>query len=122
MTLSKRAHWIVAIVYWLAIFTLTHLPAKDIPPLPVSDKVEHMTAYGVLGILLFAAIRAGGTKRLRAAGIVIVIGLLYGAADELLQIPVGRSCDIRDWYADSAGIVVAVLICCGVEWRSARKR
>jgi len=121
MNASAKSFWITTAVYWLAIFMLTHLPAHDIPPVPISDKVEHMTAYGLLGILLFASFRSNGRSIGVTAFFVIAIGLLYGVADELLQIPVGRSCDIRDWYADASGIAIATIICTSVELLGRRK-
>lgn len=36
-------------------------------------------------------------------GFVLGIIGLYGALDELLQIPVGRSCEFGDWVADVLG-------------------
>ena len=36
--------------------------------------------------------------------------LLYGVFDELTQIPVGRSCEVADFYADVAGAAVAVVL------------
>jgi VanZ family protein len=121
MTSSKRPIWIVTALYWVGIFTLTHIPATKIPPVPVSDKVEHMTAYGILGILLFACLSEPGRSRWVAAGAVIVVGLLYGVADELLQIPVGRACDIQDWYADAAGLGIGVIVCVLVDWLGSRR-
>ena len=107
--MNKRAYWIVTAVYWLGIFTLTHIPATKIPPVPVSDKVEHMTAYGILGVLLFASLNASSwTIRQTAIG-VLGIGMIYGVADELLQIPVNRTADIQDWFADVMGIAMAIL-------------
>lgn len=115
MKFSPRACWSITAVYWLGIFTLTHIPADKIPPVPVSDKVEHMTAYGLLGILLFACFRVSGWRSWPTAGTVLLIGVAYGAADELLQIPVNRYADLRDWYADIAGIVLGIVVSTIVE-------
>jgi VanZ family protein len=43
--------------------------------------------------------------------VTIVITLFYGAIDELHQIFIpGRSADIRDWLADSTGVILGVFI------------
>ena len=113
--MSKRAHWIVLVVYWMGIFTLTHIPAGKLPPVPVSDKIEHMTVYGVLGILLFAALHASGWSIRQAVIGTLGIGMVYGVIDELLQIPVNRTADVNDWFADVGGLAIAVIICLAVQ-------
>jgi VanZ family protein len=34
----------------------------------------------------------------------------YGVLDELLQIPVGRTCDVRDWMFDIAGAATGLAL------------
>jgi len=41
---------------------------------------------------------------------VLPILFVYGAIDERTQPLVNRTCDIRDWYMDSAGAVAGVAI------------
>ncbi|MFO1091988.1 MAG: VanZ family protein [Planctomycetaceae bacterium] len=93
-------------VYWLAMFLATHLPVQRVmEQLPTTDKHLHFGAYAVLGFALpwwgLAATRG------RAARLWMVI-LLYAALDELLQIPVGRSAEWGDWFADAAGAMIGV--------------
>ena len=38
----------------------------------------------------------------------IIAIALYGAADELLQIPVGRQAEFADWIADMAGAATGI--------------
>jgi len=121
MNLSKRAIWSVTIVYWLAIFTVTHLPADKLPPIPVSDKIEHMTAYGLLSILLFAALQTTGLSRGKTVALLIAMTMFYAVVDELLQIPVGRTCDIQDIYADLGGVAIAVVMCVVIDLFGRRK-
>jgi VanZ family protein len=35
---------------------------------------------------------------------------VYGAFDELTQIPVGRHADVADWFADVAGSVIGLAL------------
>src|SRR3954449_7923742 len=45
---AVRLLWAITIAYWLAIFTLTHIPAPKLPTIHVSDKIEHLVSYGGL--------------------------------------------------------------------------
>jgi VanZ family protein len=76
------------------------VPSATLPPASIGDKVEHMIAYAVLG-LLGAASSERGIMRL-------ILGLaVFGLAIELLQsFSPGRSPDLLDLAADIAGAVV----------------
>jgi VanZ family protein len=59
------------------------------------------------------------------AAIGVVVGLaVYGALDELTQIPVGRYADVYDWLADCAGALagVAAFAAVGAVYRRAGRR
>jgi VanZ family protein len=99
----RAAHGLLA-AYWLGIFTLTHVPRLPPPPnVPQADKVAHLLAYGVLAVLFFTARSQVRPLVRRDYVIGLLIFAVYGIADELLQIPVGRSCDAMDWVADLTG-------------------
>ena len=51
-TRAMKILWSLTAIYWLTIFTLTHLPPTRLPQTHVSDKVEHFTAYFILATLL----------------------------------------------------------------------
>jgi VanZ family protein len=78
-------------------------------PLPaltarVWDKSLHLVEYGGLGALLLLALRASAVAPRRAVLGAVAAASLYGATDELHQAFVpGRTCDARDWAADSVG-------------------
>ncbi len=102
--------WSLAIVYWIGLFILTHVPARRLPQPGVSDKIMHLAAYGVLMSLVLGANWIGGAKpRFPLWGIVVTI-LIYGALDEWLQSFVGRSCEFGDWLADATGAGLALLV------------
>ncbi len=74
------------------------------PSVPHLDKVVHAVEYAVLAILLSWAMppRMRGTWKL---AVVMVLGLLIGAADELYQRRVpGRESSVYDLVADMAGL------------------
>lgn len=70
---------------------------------PPFDKLYHAVNFGVLAALLYLA-----TGR---AWLAVLLASLYGVSDELHQsfVP-GRSSDVTDWLADTAGAFLAVLV------------
>ena len=89
--------------FWLAVgvtLYLTLRPAVAITTM--SDKTQHLISFGVLTLL---AGLAYPRARLLPLGIVLS-GL--GAIIELLQPFSGRTNDIKDWIADTAGVLLAI--------------
>jgi VanZ family protein len=88
------------------------------PPTPsdVSDKSLHLAAYFVLGVLTVRAVLGGVPGRVtrRGAVLALLIAIGYGAFDEAHQwfVP-GRTADVLDLLADSAGVVAALVVCWG---------
>ncbi len=73
------------------------------------DKVHHLIAYAILGVLVtFALRRAHNLPLPKAALLAILIASAYGATDEFHQrfVP-NRSCDVWDWTADTLGASIA---------------
>ena len=76
-----------------------------------SDKVEHFTAYSTLTLCVLVGWELSiGLLEAKHYFAVWLAGTLYGAIDEVTQIPVGRSCDVNDWAADVVGIVCGILV------------
>jgi len=94
------------LIFWLS--SQPSLPAPEL--FPQQDKLVHMTAYAVMGLLAWHcfAHRLPNTAWLAAASITFC--WLYGASDEWHQsfVP-GRNADVWDWVADSMGAGAAVL-------------
>lgn len=89
--------------WWAVMFAGTHMPLQpSLQAAPVNDKLIHFAMYAVLGMLLPLW---DGWQRLPLRRNLELFGLiaLYAAADELLQIPVGRSAEWLDGLADLAG-------------------
>lgn len=111
---KKRILYIPLIFYWILLFIATSLPGPDVPKLGVSDKVEHFSSYLILAIFLNLTLRFqdkfAWLKR-KAASATIVIVMVYAALDELHQLLVpSRDCDIKDWFADSSGAILGVVL------------
>src|SRR3954471_24764759 len=75
----------VTILYWLGLFGVTHIPAERVPPMPLSDKTEHLLCYGALGGLLMLNVWLARPRLRHAAVVVLVMGMCYGAVDEWTQ-------------------------------------
>ena len=106
--------------YVALMFIATHMPAAHIPKsLPGSDKHWHFLAYFGLGGMLSVW---GRSRPSNWPWVCLGIAAVYGIADELLQIPFGRTADLYDWFADLAGAasgvaVIAILTSTGVASR-----
>ena len=120
-TWLRRAIWLGTAGYWIGLFILTHTPTAL--PLVVikSDKTGHFLGHGLLAAAIFASLRVAGRRDPVLA--VLVIGMIFGAVDEWLQIPIpGRSCELLDWFADVAGVAVAATAGAIItRWHDARK-
>ena len=68
-------------------------------PLPCSQSCSRRLGGVTAGPL--------GWRQLCAVWALIV---LYGAVDEVTQIPVGRNANLSDWLADAAGATVGLAI------------
>jgi len=108
-----RVCWGLTIVYWAGLFFVTHLPLPKLPYVPVTDKTAHLVSYFLLACALMVSLTLSRRSRWRAddpAVLVLVMLMLYGAIDEISQIPVGRSCEMADWCADIAGAAAGVVL------------
>ena len=112
-------------MYWGALFVSTHVPIPpDVLPPEVSDKTMHYVAYS--GLTFLVTLWLSCRRHLKLPSLIgILVGIaLYGVIDELLQIPVQRNADFRDWIADLLGAVcglIAFVVCRTVfpfPWRS----
>jgi VanZ family protein len=120
--LAVRTTNLVLAVYWVALFVGTHVPVPpDIVQLAGSDKTLHFLAYLGLSLLIAVCVRPQAWSYLW-----LLLGLsVYGALDELLQIPVNRSAEAADWLADVAGAAAGLgafalgrVVCAALRQRS----
>ena len=105
--------WGPAVLCAAALFTLSSFSALPAPPMEVSDKAEHFTAYSLFTLSILWGLSGGRpstvswTKGLGA----LALASLYGVTDELHQYFVpGRTCDVHDWMADTSGAAIAVML------------
>jgi hypothetical protein len=105
------------LLLWAALLfavVMAVLPHPPTAPVEVNDKYQHMLAFGTLSVLAI-----GAYPRTPLSHILERLSFL-GAMIELVQsIPaLRRDCDIMDWVADTAMILVVV----GVVWVWRRTR
>jgi VanZ family protein len=107
MRLPLRHPWVWLGLGWLFIVcaVITSLvPGQKLPPMGVSDKLEHTLAYAML-TLWFTGVYP------RASYVRIGLGMLaLGVAIEIAQgaMPFGRQTDVRDVIANSLGIALGL--------------
>lgn len=108
------------LIYWIALATGTHVPSYMVGPAAYNDKVAHFLGYAGLAFLMgFAWATHRGFHR-RHAVMIWCAAIVYGAIDELLQIPVpGRTGEIGDWIADGLGSLLGIA-CFMLLWAVAR--
>ncbi|MHB8418916.1 MAG: VanZ family protein [Myxococcales bacterium] len=115
----ERLGWLALAGYAAVIFYLS----SESNPLPaltahVWDKLLHLTEYGGLGLLFGLAV--GRRGRIGWRDIVVwsaVLGLLYGASDEIHQsfVP-GRDAEAGDVLADTLGALVGGALSLAPRW------
>jgi VanZ family protein len=117
--IMMRYFW-PAYLWGIIVLFLTGLPGNDLPTLPSywdsiqPDKIVHMGMFGLLFLLLAAGSYYKGGKTAISKKLIIIylsVTIALGGIIELLQkwVFIGRSCDIQDFFADTVGIMLALL-------------
>lgn len=113
-TLRQKLTTIPILLYWPAIFVLTHIPVPRMifKNIQASDKTLHYLGYLILAFLLWFAIGPGKKVNwCRAAGWwALFVMVVYGAVDEWLQGFVGRDPDAMDFLANLAGSLTGLIL------------
>ena len=116
-------YWLPLISYCLAIYIQSGLPGtKLIPGIRFLDKLLHVGAYGLLGILFFRAYETLPLRNNKNLLILLSIGsaTLYGISDEIHQYFVPfRYADILDGVANTIGSIFGVYVY--YRWKAAKK-
>lgn len=115
--LEKRKVYLVyvpLIVYWIMLFIATTVPVSNLPSVAVSDKLKHFGAFLGLSVLLSLTLIYQNKILLFKKYFMIaafIISSIYGLLDEIHQsfVP-GRNSEFLDWFADSVGAAVGVII------------
>jgi VanZ family protein len=107
--LSPRTSRILLAVLSLLVLVLSLIPRPEsvFGRLGAYDKVEHFTAYAVLG---FFALRAAGRKGPLSFLAVVTCCTAFGGIIEIIQPLVGRSRELGDFLVDVAGAAMGVVV------------
>ncbi|MFI5400916.1 MAG: VanZ family protein [SAR324 cluster bacterium] len=111
-----RLRWAYALTASGILFVLSSAPIRQPVGWPALDKVEHVTAYTLLGLAYYNVGSAGG----RRAGWTVAIAtwlavVAYGISDEFHQAFVpGRSAEVADVLADAVGGMLGVAAALGM--------
>jgi VanZ family protein len=102
-------------LYWIAIFTGTHLPSvMDFSP-NIHDKSKHFLAFFGLAILLCYV--TNSRNYVKRFGVIAMTCLIYAAVDEITQAFVpGRVPDFQDFVADAVGVASGIGTYYSLKW------
>lgn len=107
---GRRLHRAAWVLFWLALaFAVTMASLPHPPALPIDgfgDKFQHMLAFATLTVLGTFAYPA--MPRLRLAERLSFIGALIEVVQSIPALH--RDCDIRDWIADTAAILIVTAV------------
>jgi VanZ family protein len=106
MVATRLNLWLPVVLWAALIFTFSSIPDLG-TGLGTGDlalrKLAHAVEFGVLGALLFRA--------LRQEPLAILLGAAYAATDELHQVFVsGRQGSPLDWLIDAIGVTAGVVL------------
>lgn len=109
--MKRLSAWAPPILWLCLIAAATSIPNLDTSAYPGADKIFHLAAYAVLGVLAVRAVHLtwgmGKAMVLWAA----LAGLAAAAADEWHQILVpGRTVSLPDFLINAAGYGLGLLL------------
>ena len=103
-----------ACIMLLIIIVGSLMPAEEARAMPGNDLFQHLSLYGLLSFFSLLA----WAKSVRFTALIMISILSLGAAIEYAQPFVGRTFDLSDMAANSAGIIAGgVLVFCVSLWR-----
>ena len=123
--MKTSLQWLPVLLWAAVIFVLSSMPVppSPVPEFPFRDKVAHVILYAVLATLVARTLRRAHRLTLPATlTLAILMASAYGVTDEVHQrfVP-RRSCDVRDWVADTLGATLAAAAFYAYESRRSAK-
>jgi len=114
LLLQRKITIVLLALYWPTLFVFAHIPIPQVvSEAEVSDKSLHFLAYLILVYLLWFVVRGEQKVSWRGVGPWCMLAALavYGVFDEWSQnFVAGRSCDIRDFFADMTGTLTGLIL------------
>lgn len=110
--LSRVGYALLPVGYMGVLYYFSSIPASELSQLGVRlpDKLLHASAYAILALLAYVALRRSCRMSSRAAGVFAwIVSVVYGVLDEFHQSYVpGRDPSLSDIVADALGAAVAI--------------
>ncbi len=110
----KKILWsIPAIILTIVLFILSNVEYSIVPELSLTfvDKIAHFIAFFVYTVFVIIAIAPYASSKRKLIKLSIAWSAFYGVFDEVHQYYVpGRDCNIYDWFADLAGVILAIVL------------
>jgi len=113
MNRRQKLTLIALLLYWPAIFVLSHIPIpKLVYEAQISDKAIHFVVYLILVFLLWFIVSPTEKVNWRKPSVwcVLVAMVAYSIVDEILQSYVGRNCDVTDVLANVSAVIVGAVL------------
>jgi len=98
---------LIFIAYVVFVIAASLIPEAGTSIVVYQDKIAHLAAYFVMGVLAWTAVTTM-KRKLYLLLSSVVLGVVLELVQELVP---GRSMDIADAAANAAGIVLAYLVC-----------
>lgn len=106
--------WVPVLIQMGLIFYFSSQPSGSpaLERFPFSPGIGHLVGYAILGVLLYRAFNGGLSGwSTKAAGHVLIVGVVYAVSDEVHQLFVtGREASLLDIVIDILGILAALLM------------
>ncbi len=103
--------------YWVLLFVVNHIPLPKMEYPVGNDKLAHLIAYAGLAFLFAWTLFPHRSINLLGAVYTWFCVSSYGILDEFLQFFVaGRTADLADWMADSAGATCGLAAFVAAQW------
>ena len=114
MYLIKKYY--ISLIWWLIMCYLLFSPSSGLPKgdfinFPHKDKIVHWGMFGIMTLIYLYETEKSEHKMLRATGIVILFGVIFGSLSEYIQYAfvAERKGNIFDFIADVSGTLMAIV-------------
>jgi VanZ family protein len=103
---------VTACVATLAVLLVSHVPQGVAAGMQgrFGDKLPHAVVYGVLTWCWLKVFYRGTGRSMKSMLGIMLVPIAIGTVAELTQPLVGRCCDLMDWVANVAGVVIACVV------------
>ena len=102
----SRTWYLIGVILTLIVIVGCLVPARDVPRMPIGDKLQHLVAYS--GLALWFGGLVPPRRYLQLALTLLALGGGIEMAQGLMGL--GREADWRDFYADALGAALGLAL------------